>query len=387
MNSQEDLAYVFFAAIILIAVLHGLVLAFIFLLNKKFNSKSNIYLALALLGICVILGYEVVYSLDAEDHIPIWIQYLPIYIRSTIPAGIFYFVVFLIQPEHRLTKFEKFGIVAIVLEVFLDLMYIPVNLILQEENSIAIAEYYIIIVGWFSSTITAIILLPWAFLRVNQYQRFLHNNYSTTSGKSLRWLQVFLSLTLITTGIWIISFIQFVLGYWEESDLTFGVVTLCFIILLFWTGYFVILRYHWFEIVPLNAINVDKEAVGSKLSAKTDIYHNNLKVLMEQEKLFKKIDLTLDNLSDRLQISSGYLSQIIKEKEQKNFFDFINTYRVEAVKEKLLDKDYQNYTILGVAMECGFNSKSTFNAVFKKFTGDTPSAYKKQHSIKDVHLS
>ena len=96
---------------------------------------------------------------------------------------------------------------------------------------------------------------------------------------------------------------------------------------------------------------------------------------VEREQLFAQCQ----NLSDQLQISSGYLSKIIKEKEDKNFFEYINHFRVEAVKSMLKDEKFSNYTIMAIAMECGFKSKSTFNSVFKKITRQTPSAFKRMH--------
>ena len=80
------------------------------------------------------------------------------------------------------------------------------------------------------------------------------------------------------------------------------------------------------------------------------------------------------------ELSNSYLSQIINQSQGQNFFDFINAYRVEEVKSLLHHPDYAHYTILGVAQEAGFKSKSTFNSVFKKMTGMTPSDYKKSLS-------
>ncbi|MEM7381048.1 MAG: hypothetical protein AAF361_07600, partial [Bacteroidota bacterium] len=120
MDFQDDLSIGFFSGIIVMAFLHGILLALILLFNKTLISKSNKYLAMALLGICVILAYEFVYWLDSEDKIPMWIQYLPFYIRTTIPVGIFYFVIFLIQPDHQLTKFETLGFWVIGLELVLE---------------------------------------------------------------------------------------------------------------------------------------------------------------------------------------------------------------------------------------------------------------------------
>jgi AraC-like DNA-binding protein len=101
--------------------------------------------------------------------------------------------------------------------------------------------------------------------------------------------------------------------------------------------------------------------------------------LLQEKRLYEDVELTLDDLAQRLQLSSGYLSQIINTKEKKSFFEFVNHYRVEAVKQKLIDSAYAHYDILSIALESGFKSKSTFNAVFKKMTKQTPSAYKKKH--------
>ncbi|WP_422080152.1 helix-turn-helix domain-containing protein [Ulvibacterium sp.] len=380
MDFRDYLGIGFFSGLILMSTLHGVLLALILLCNKNLNSKSNKYLAMALLGICVILAYEFVYWLDLEDKIPVWIQYLPLYIRTTIPVGIFYFVLFLVQPEHRLTKFEKLGLWAIALELLLEMVYIPVNLFLKDPDHIAIAEDYIIILGWFLSVFAAMVFLPLALRKVNQYQKFLYDNYSTTARKSLRWLQVFLTLVLLGMILGVISFLQYVFGYYDASESTFAIVVISFVILLFAIGYFLILQYNWFEIAPLKNNKGGAVSISSKLSDNTNAYYNQLIALLQDEKVYEDVNLTLDKLSERLQISSGYLSQIIKEKEQKNFFEFINFHRIASVKEKLVDTDYKNYTIMGVALECGFNSKSTFNAVFKKFTNETPSAFKRRHA-------
>ncbi|WP_299537246.1 AraC family transcriptional regulator [Ulvibacterium sp.] len=380
MDFQDYLGIGFFSGVILMSTLHGVLLALILLCNKNLNSKSNRYLAMALLGICVILAYEFVYWLDLEDKIPVWIQYAPLYIRTTIPVGIFYFVLFLVQPKHRLSKFEKLGLWAIALELLLETTYIPVNLFLKDSDHIAIAEDYIIILGWFLCVFTAMVFLPLALRKVNQYQKFLYDNYSTTERKSLRWLQVFLALVFLGVVLGGISFLQYVLGYYDASESTFAIVVVGFVLLLFAIGYFLILQYGWFEIAPLKNYTGKVAPISGKLSDNTNAYYSQLMTLLQDEKIYEDVDLTLDKLSERLQISSGYLSQIIKEKEKKSFFEFINFHRIASVKEKLMDTDYKNYTIMGIALESGFNSKSTFNAVFKKFTNETPSTFKRRQA-------
>ena len=80
-------------------------------------------------------------------------------------------------------------------------------------------------------------------------------------------------------------------------------------------------------------------------------------------------------LAGDLDISPNHLSQVINQYEKKNFYDFINMYRVEEFKRRALKPENSNYSILAIAYDSGFNSKSSFNQVFKKIEGKTPSRY------------
>lgn len=97
---------------------------------------------------------------------------------------------------------------------------------------------------------------------------------------------------------------------------------------------------------------------------------------MEQDKLYQEADLTLQNLADKIQLPSYQVSQAINDGMKKNFYDLVNSYRVEEAKRLLLDVKNNNFTILSVGFEAGFNSKTTFNTVFKKFTGLTPTEFR-----------
>ena len=101
---------------------------------------------------------------------------------------------------------------------------------------------------------------------------------------------------------------------------------------------------------------------------------------MDTKKPYIDADLTIQDISESLNIPRHYLTQIINEKLNKNFYQFINEYRVEEVKKLLSDKDYQKFTITAVAFEAGFNSKSAFNSAFKEITGMTPTEYKVQQN-------
>jgi AraC-like DNA-binding protein len=84
-----------------------------------------------------------------------------------------------------------------------------------------------------------------------------------------------------------------------------------------------------------------------------------------------------------MNIHANYLSRIINERRNQSFNDFVNQYRIEEACRRLTDPGWKNMTILQIAYETGFYSKSVFNTAFKKFTGQTPSQYRSRNTIAD----
>jgi AraC-like DNA-binding protein len=107
---------------------------------------------------------------------------------------------------------------------------------------------------------------------------------------------------------------------------------------------------------------------------------------MEADKPYLKSDLKISELADALGVPAYQLSQTINDGFLVNFYDFINKYRIEEAK-KLLIGDTRNYKILAIAYEVGFNSKATFNRVFKSSTGLTPSDFRERFASQGGELS
>jgi AraC-like DNA-binding protein len=121
-----------------------------------------------------------------------------------------------------------------------------------------------------------------------------------------------------------------------------------------------------------------KKYEGSTLTPeRSERYLTKLLRLMEEEKPFTDGDLTIQKLAERLSIPAHHLSQTINERLGQTFSDFINSHRVEEAKRRLVDPARKHYSVLAIAEEVGFNSKSSFNVVFKKYVNMTPSEYRK----------
>jgi AraC-like DNA-binding protein len=103
---------------------------------------------------------------------------------------------------------------------------------------------------------------------------------------------------------------------------------------------------------------------------------------LERDKLYLDSNLTLTRLSDLTGVNKHHLSEVLNRHAGKNFYEFINGYRVDFVRKRLAEDT--NRTILDIALEAGFSSKSTFNAIFKQFTGQTPTQYRKAKAGNDL---
>ncbi|GAB1474899.1 hypothetical protein MASR2M69_23400 [Bacteroidota bacterium] len=106
-----------------------------------------------------------------------------------------------------------------------------------------------------------------------------------------------------------------------------------------------------------------------------EIYEKLLNAMVSN-KLFTNPTLSLQNLSDMLSIPPHHITQTLNEFVKQNFYDFVNSYRVNEFKKRVDQGDSERFSLLGIALDCGFNSKSSFNRIFKNTTGFTPSEYR-----------
>lgn len=126
--------------------------------------------------------------------------------------------------------------------------------------------------------------------------------------------------------------------------------------------------------------DTDEKYKNSKYSPEEiNTNYENLIKYIDSHQPYLNSELSLQKLAMSLNISAHLLSQIINQKEGKNFFDFINYYRIEEAKRLLSDSKYNHHSVEGIGYDCGFNTKATFYSTFKKHVGATPADYKKRH--------
>jgi len=219
-----------------------------------------------------------------------------------------------------------------------------------------------------TTMLSGVIYIIWSILLLGRHKRNILDSFSGLEKVNLRWLW-FLILGL---GIlWAVVIVS-------NKDEHIYSVAVGFIIL---TGYFGLQQIDIYNSRDKDrvtkSIPEQKEKYaksGLSENASSDLF-SELISLMEEKSVFKQQELSISDLASMLDTHPNYLSQVINDKAEKKFFDFINTYRVEAFKEMIADPDNGQFTWLSLAYECGFNSKSSFNRYFKKATGYTPTQY------------
>ena len=220
--------------------------------------------------------------------------------------------------------------------------------------------------------------LPYLVLAVSM---FLAHNRRTRDSSSpiarlhLLWLRIFMVMILTTAGA---GLFRLIFNFRAETIL---LIPLCFSIMVYVAGYMV-LR-HPEALTGVDESTPSKKYEKSNLTPeRAEAYLKRLLHVMKTERPYIDGDLTLQKLADRLSIPINHLSQIINERLGQNFFDFINSYRVKEAQELLTDAAKKHYTVIAIAEEVGFSSKSAFNAVFKKHVNMTPSEFRKSGTNK-----
>lgn len=226
---------------------------------------------------------------------------------------------------------------------------------------------------------------------LRRHGRTIRESFSYTEHINLAWLRnIMLSLTIMT-GFAVVLYLAGlgneapVLGLNPDSiydDLTL----LGLAVFVYGIGFMGLQQSEVFDSRWEQPPSTETRAEGQTTSAKYEKsgmdpalavrYKNALLSLMDSEQLYRQGDLTLLDLSSALSISPHNLTEVINTQVGQNFYDFVNGYRVDEAKKRLANPDYDHLTILAIASDSGFNSKSSFNALFKKHTGLTPSQFK-----------
>ena len=220
---------------------------------------------------------------------------------------------------------------------------------------------------------------------IRKYQTLLKQNYANLQEKDLEWIRFLLIGIILTLLInLVLVFIEFTLGAfsWDSSIIT----TFVLIGLILYLGYYgssqarILIPAHLIQPETiLNKNTTDKPVHHLSNASEEEIHELTLRLeqVLKKEKAYLEEELSLGSLAERMETTEKKLSALLNHYIHTSFYDLINQYRVMEVKEKMAAPEFSHYTLLALAYDSGFKSKTSFNRVFKKNTGYSPSAYKK----------
>ncbi len=231
--------------------------------------------------------------------------------------------------------------------------------------------------------IQALVYLFFVSKTIFLHKKYLPKNFSNYEGVNLNWL-----ITLLTIFI-IGSTVQELLGNIDQLAFNVNARIYYNLFILFTIAFIGISAikqkeiYNYKNKTDSGDIDILEEKYShSSLNKEVkEELISKLETYLLIEKPFLKNDLRLDDIATDLNTNRQYLSQVINERYQKNFYTLINDLRIKEVKNLFLNQKHKQLSIMGVANTVGFNSKSTFNTLFKKSTGLTPSQFIKENQL------
>lgn len=332
--------------------------------------------------------------------------YTPFILGLFIGPVLFLYVKAITNFNYALTKKDMLHFVPGVLYIIWCIVVVVVDKAVVKEYYLMNGEADPDFDTWYQwmQKISIIIYLVASIRYYRKYKQYVYLETSFVEMASLRWLRNFLIAFAVLTVLPLLLEIASLLPALQAINqyITSWYYFLAFAVVVYYiaiNGYSAVniplhrLRfqpqlllqyYHSPKLLAGAAVTEDAafEVVEEK---KEDIvlatWKQKVKSLVEDEKLYEEPELTLSSLAKKMSTNTSVLSRVINQGFNASFNDFINEYRINAVKEKLQSGEQKIQTLLGIAYDCGFNSKATFNRAFKKTTGLSPKEWLQKNNL------
>lgn len=333
----------------------GLLLSFALMASSIRKHSANAFLGI-LLAVCsveLLNAWSMSIHYHCQPHaFPFWLfgSYL------LLPSSLWVFVLYQTKSNFIFRKHHALLFVPALVEIVTEFLvfYFP-------ENPLVTFAFLKSPV-WF--VFTEVLPVVWMVGVLIRYAMLLRKEDRQVTQPQAYKQYGFLLVFSILAILWIAEALFYLPVY------TFTELLLC--LFLYVMGYIVYFQPGFFETPSVAQSHPSEDAFQLYDDAESLL---RLQTLLKQEKLYLQPRLKVADVADRLNLPSRYLSYLINKTCQTNFTTFINRYRIEEVLERLQNPQEQHKTIVGIALDSGFNSKSAFNQVFKTVTGQTPSEF------------
>jgi AraC-like DNA-binding protein len=305
------------------------------------------------------------------------------FVAFTYGPLLYLYVRFMTDPERKFNWLALIHFIPFIVFLTVSVIFREVHLLKDLRNFFKPDRFIALRVAYsacffFSVTVYSIL----AFIEIGKHQKKLKDLISFTSGIiTLNWLKI------LSISYYVAFLILFILGGlnmignfipFDPYFVVFTFISIC----SFAYSFYVIKQpaIYGEEIKVAGGDNkeTEKYAKSGLKEHQAKDYLDKLLACMENDKPYLDRNLSIQDLSDRTGIPRHHITQVLNEVYGRNFFTFINEYRVNEVIARFSNPKNDNFTILAIAYDAGFNSKTTFNSIFKSQTGMTPSEYREK---------
>ncbi|MCF8233863.1 MAG: helix-turn-helix domain-containing protein [Bacteroidales bacterium] len=365
--------------ILIIGVFESLFLILL-LLGKRNKSRSDLFLGLIFLLYALSIGITFVQLYNIRNGFPfpliLNVGWLVLFLHG--PA-LWFYIKSLTLPHFKMKPVYLLHLIPFIgflIMHYLDFMHLPTEQkieIIKHELFKDEVAYKISVLGVGVSTLSYNI---WALLLIRSYRHRLKQRFSRIEDIDLDWLRILtiasITVYAVNVALYNLDLIFNIAPYRILMLITYSFATVYVLVL----GYFGLQTRNIFLSMPqaIHTVSEGKKAQRLKGSPEQD-FISGLMSFMENKKPFLDPELTLGKLSKMLGVKGEYLSEVLNRELHRNFFDFVNKHRVEEFKVQSLFSSSKHLSIMGIAYNCGFNSKASFYRAFKKFEGILPSQY------------
>jgi AraC-like DNA-binding protein len=369
-----ELKYSFLNIIILFGALQGFILC-LFAYQKRKQNKHAVYFFI--LFLFSLAFYNLMYAFLDMD---LFKYYRPLHLfpypyNWLIVPGLYFYVRNQLQPNKHQRYFKKEWYLLLPAAIYL-LLRVYWFTISAVENSYRITQVLVTsdffrIQEFAILAFNIFLLLRLLYVIKKQEQQEVQNIKVASFRK---WLKLFIRVFLLLTVSNFLCFgIDMILHNGHETFAFLYPTLISNALFIYWVGFIGFTN-------PGRFFNNPHTNDGFSALQILEM-DRKLAVAMKEQMLFRQSSLTVQQLAEALAIPSKELTKFLQEQHQMNFSEYVNHHRIEYVKELINSAAAEKYTLVSLAELSGFASKSSFNAIFKKITGLTPSAYKKQQSI------
>lgn len=358
--------------ILLGAIIAQGIFASALLLIQQDKLKSNRYIALLLLFFALWLLDDFFNAANIYQQNPNF-YFLPIYFSFGFGPLIYFYTRSITESGFKFLKKYLVHFIPVVLQVSLYIFLQCSSYQFRRSFWQDIHLPFTYNLEFVGSLISLIIYLILSMKLVKNYQSWINNRFSEISRINLNWLKLNITIIGVIGFLWIVdTILRMVWDYYAKHD--FSAISMGFSILVLAAGALIQKK---IDETDFRAKGSKPKKEESKFSIDSDLLVR-IKTEMKERKYYLIPNFSLKNFAARLDEPARKISEHINHGLGKSFIDFVNEYRVDEFKEQIEQGKLAYLTFVGVAYECGFNSKSTFNRVFKNITGQSPSAYLKE---------